>query len=65
MVIGFDIKMMVQISSIEAVFKSWGPLGHQFFMHNILSTTGMSMRAGAAGIIPIYYIQPSLFSSSY
>ena len=40
MVIGFDIKMMVQISSIEAVFKSRGPLSHPFFIHNILSTIG-------------------------
>ena len=65
MVIGFDIKLMVKISSIEIVFKSRGPMGHPFFIHDILSTTGVSMRAGAAGIIPIYYIQPSLFSSSY
>ena len=71
MVIGFDIKMTVKISSIEIVFKSWGPLSHPFFMHNSLSPTGardmavVSMRTGAAGIIPIYYIQPSLFSSSY
>ena len=40
MVIGFDIKMKVKISSIEIVFKSWGPLSHPFFMPNILSTTG-------------------------